>query len=77
MTVAEFLEFDDGTDTRHELAAGELVAMSPPNVRHTVLVRNLFRALDRALSPPCWVFSRRRRRRARRGGGLPVSPTSS
>lgn len=57
MTVAEFLEFDDGTDTRYELAGGELVAMSPPNVRHTVIVRNLTRALDRRLSPPCSVFA--------------------
>lgn len=56
MTVAEFLEFDDGTGTRHELTAGEPVAMNPPNVRHTVIVRNLFRMLDRSLSPPCSVL---------------------
>jgi Uma2 family endonuclease len=31
MTVAEFLDFDDGTDTRYELVEGRPVAMNPPN----------------------------------------------
>ena len=29
MTVAEFLNWDDGTDTRYELINGRLVAMAP------------------------------------------------
>ncbi|NJN30698.1 MAG: Uma2 family endonuclease [Synechococcales cyanobacterium RM1_1_8] len=29
MTLAEFLEYDDGTDSRHELVNGELIAMPP------------------------------------------------
>lgn len=32
MTVAEFLLYDDGTDTRYELVDGIPVAMSPPAV---------------------------------------------
>jgi Uma2 family endonuclease len=56
MTVAEFLDFDDGTDTRHELVEGRPVAMNPPKVRHVVMTGNLFRALDRKISPPCQPF---------------------
>ncbi|MEO0803719.1 MAG: Uma2 family endonuclease, partial [Cyanobacteria bacterium J06642_2] len=29
MTLAEYLTFDDGTDTRYELVDGVLVAMPP------------------------------------------------
>lgn len=29
MTLAEYLEYDDGTDTRYELISGKLVAMPP------------------------------------------------
>ena len=34
MTVAEFMAWDDGTDTRHELVHGAPVAMDPPLARH-------------------------------------------
>ena len=30
MTVEEFLDWDDGTDTRHMLVDGAIVAMAPP-----------------------------------------------
>lgn len=54
MTVAEFARWHgDGTDARYELAAGRLVAMVPPSGRHAVMTRNVFRALDRRLRPPC------------------------
>jgi hypothetical protein len=53
MTVAEFALWHDGTDARHELVRGRVVAMAPPSGRHAVLARNLFRALDRQLRPPC------------------------
>ena len=35
MTVAEFLDWDDGTDTRYELIDGRPVAMAPvaPTIR--------------------------------------------
>jgi Uma2 family endonuclease len=53
MTVAEFARWHDGTDTRHELVHGRVVAMAPPSGRHAVIARNVFRALDRQLRPPC------------------------
>lgn len=53
MTVGEFLRWDDGTDTRYELVGGRPMAMSPPPGRHAVVVRSIFRALDRKLAPPC------------------------
>src|SRR5687768_10016700 len=53
LTVAEFLEYDDGTDTRYELIDGQLVAMNPPATRHAIICSNLGRALDRQLRPPC------------------------
>ena len=34
MTVAEFLRWEDGTDTRYELLGGSPVAMAPPAAAH-------------------------------------------
>ena len=34
MSLAEFLEWDDGTDTRYELVGGQPVAMAPPSEAH-------------------------------------------
>jgi Uma2 family endonuclease len=31
MSLAEFLDWDDGTDTLYELVEGRIVAMAPPN----------------------------------------------
>jgi Uma2 family endonuclease len=56
MTVAEFLAWDDGTDTGYELARGVPVAMNPPLARHAVISGNLFRILDVRLRPPCRVW---------------------
>ncbi len=56
MTVAEFLEHDDGTQTRYELVDGELVAMNPPAIRHVRICQNIGRALDRQLRKPCEAF---------------------
>jgi Uma2 family endonuclease len=56
MTVAEFLAYDDGTDTRHELVDGEPVAMNPPAARHVVICHNIGRSLERQLRPPCQAF---------------------
>jgi Uma2 family endonuclease len=52
MTVAEFLDFDDGTDTRYELVEGRPVAMNPPKGRHVVITSNLVLALGRKLPAP-------------------------
>jgi Uma2 family endonuclease len=34
LTLAEYLAYDDGTDTRYELVNGELVAMAQPTGIH-------------------------------------------
>ena len=41
MTVDEFLSWDDGTDTRYELADGALRAMAPPDAAHRIVVANV------------------------------------
>ncbi|MEO5336024.1 MAG: Uma2 family endonuclease [Magnetospirillum sp. WYHS-4] len=55
MTVEEFLAWDDGTDTRHELVGGEVFAMAPSSAIHTRLVANLARDLGGRLRPPFGV----------------------
>jgi Uma2 family endonuclease len=56
-TLEEFLAFDDGSDRRHELFEGEIVAMTPPARGHAALVARLGRAIGNALRPPCEVFT--------------------
>ena len=53
MTVAEFLEFDDGTDTRYELVGGAPVAMNRPRVAHVEMTTRLVRVLLGQLHGPC------------------------
>lgn len=57
MTLAEFLDWDDGTDTRYELIDGEVVAMAPPSPAHAAVVSNLNRAIGQHLRSPCFVLS--------------------
>lgn len=42
MTFEEYLGYDDGTDTRYELADGELVEMPPENPDNCLYARFLF-----------------------------------
>jgi Uma2 family endonuclease len=53
MTVDEFLSWDDGTDRRYELVAGEIIAMAPPSERHGTIVMNIGREIGNQLRPPC------------------------
>lgn len=55
MTTAEFLRWEDGTDTRYELVHGCPVAMAPPADRHGRIAGNVWGEIDRRLSmrPPC------------------------
>jgi Uma2 family endonuclease len=55
MTLAEFLEWDDGTDTRYELVRGKVVAMAPPSARHSVIASRIGGALEAGLKRPCYV----------------------
>ncbi len=57
MTVAEFLTWDDGTDTRHELIDGRPVAMAPVAPAHSVIVANLSHELKARLRSPRYVGS--------------------
>jgi Uma2 family endonuclease len=51
MTVAEFLEWDDGTDTRYELVRGKLVPLARPTPAHSVIVTNIGGAVCGNLKP--------------------------
>ena len=55
MTVAEFLRWEDGTDTRYELLDGTLVAMAPPALADGILSLRLGARIEAALRSraPC------------------------
>jgi Uma2 family endonuclease len=55
MTMDEFLRWDDGTDTRHELVDGQIVAMAPPGPEHRTVVGNVAGVIRSRLGrrPPC------------------------
>lgn len=59
MSLAEFLEWDDGTDARYELIDGVPVAMAPALLAHDVVVMNVGRHIENALSRrrPCRAIS--------------------
>jgi Uma2 family endonuclease len=56
MTLAEFLRWEDGTDTRYELLGGCPVAMAPPAIAHGILALRLGARIDGALRSrsPCF-----------------------
>ena len=57
MSLAEFLDWEDGTDTRYELIDGAPVAMAPPAGAHGLLCARLGGYIDAALRSrrPCTV----------------------
>jgi len=57
MTVAEFLRWEDGTDTRYELRDGLVVAVAPPAPPHGLLAAQLCIRIGAALQSrrPCMV----------------------
>ena len=55
MTIAEFLQWDDGSDTRYELVRGKVIAMAPPSARHSVIVSKIGGVLEAGLKGPCYV----------------------
>jgi Uma2 family endonuclease len=59
MTIDEFLDWEDGTDTRYELVGGVVVAMAPPAAAHGRLAVTLAGSVDAALRPrrPCRAYS--------------------
>lgn len=58
MTVAEFLEWSPDDERRYELVGGEVVAMTPPSVGHSLLLSRLSRTLGNHVDgmPGCEVF---------------------
>jgi Uma2 family endonuclease len=50
MSLAEFLRWDDGTDTRYELIDGVPVAMAPPAEAHRILAMRLGARIEAALA---------------------------
>jgi Uma2 family endonuclease len=55
MTLAEFLEWNDGTDTRFELIDGQPRAMAPSLEAHGTIIANLARHIGNQRKPPCRV----------------------
>jgi hypothetical protein len=55
MSLAAFLEWDDGIDTRCELIDRRLRVMAPPIEAHGTIVANLARHIGNRLTPPCRV----------------------
>jgi Uma2 family endonuclease len=55
MTLAEFLRWEDGTDTRYELLGGSPVAMAPPARPHGILAVRLAAQIETRLRSqrPC------------------------
>ncbi len=56
MSLAAFLDWDDGSDRRYELVVGEIRAMAPPTRAHGTMVGNIVRQIGNALRPPCVVI---------------------
>ena len=55
MTLVEFLEWDDGTDTLYQLIDGRVVTMPPASDAHGTIVMNLGLAIGPQLTPPCRI----------------------
>jgi len=56
MTVAEFLAWDDGTDTRYELIDGVPVAMAPASEQHATIAGNVIGRLAAGIPSACRVL---------------------
>jgi Uma2 family endonuclease len=57
MSLAEFLEWDDGTDRRYELLDGIPVMMAPSLEAHGELAAALAAEIRARVKPPCRVIS--------------------
>jgi Uma2 family endonuclease len=57
MTLAAFLEWDDGTDRRYELVDGVLLMMAPATEAHGELAAALAGEIRSRLKRPCRVIS--------------------
>jgi Uma2 family endonuclease len=56
MTLAEFLDWDDGSDRRHQLVDGIPIMMAPTLETHGELAINIGAEIRSRLRPPCRVI---------------------
>lgn len=49
-TFAEYLEYDDGTDNKHELVNGEIITMPVASGIHALIMVFLFKVFDREIT---------------------------
>ena len=75
MTADEFLDWDDGTDTRHELVDGVIVATVSTTDAHGTIAGNAWGEIDRRLEshPPCRAVAGRAAPGRPQGGRRPPS----
>jgi Uma2 family endonuclease len=64
MTVDQFLDWEDGTDTRYELVDGQPVAMASGTPEHGELIARVSRLVGSRLQDPCRVVNTTAIRRA-------------
>jgi Uma2 family endonuclease len=64
MTVDQFLDWEDGTDTRYELVDGQPVAMASGTPEHSELTARISASLGARLREPCRVHAGQAIRRA-------------
>ena len=57
MTVEQFLDWHDRSDTRHMLVDGVIVSMAPPSQGHSRIAFAAAKAIDRHVRPPCVVLT--------------------
>jgi Uma2 family endonuclease len=57
MTLAEFIDWDDGTDRRYELVDGAPMIMAPGTEAHGELAIALGAEIRSRLAPSCRVIS--------------------
>ena len=46
LTFKEYLDYNDGTDSRYEFVDGELVLMNPPRGRHALIIRLINKIIE-------------------------------
>jgi Uma2 family endonuclease len=56
MTLTEFLDWDDGTDTVYELIDGQIFAMTSPHWKHASVLGRLVQMIGAAIDVPCQAF---------------------
>jgi Uma2 family endonuclease len=49
LTFEQYLNYEDGTDNRHELVLGKLEIMNPPTVRHFLIAKFLEQVFEREI----------------------------